>query len=127
MKKKKWTPFYVLYKNFNSKKVEKYNVMVSLYNTIFNTNGSISKSRFYIIDDDYKRKEIKNKQDLKQFIDRHFRYLYWAKCEWEFIVREWPTCSEEHDEKIDVYTQLKPNIDLIVDIVWEQIKDKILN
>ena len=98
MKKKKWIPFYVLYKNFNSKKIEKYNVMVSLYNTIFNTNGKISKSRFYIIDDDYKRKEIKNKQDLKQFIDRHFRYLYWAKCEWEFIVREWPTCSEEHDE-----------------------------
>ena len=52
MKKKKWIPFYVLYKNFNSKKIEKYNVMVSLYNTIFNTNGKISKSRFYIIDDD---------------------------------------------------------------------------
>lgn len=124
---KKRIPFYVIYKETNTGKMEYYDVMGSLYGSIFNSNGSISKTKFHIWDDKtYERKEIKTKKDLKKFIDSHFMYCYRYKCEWEFIALDWPTCKEDREVKVDVYHQLKPNIDLITDIVWEQIKDKIL-
>lgn len=117
--------FYVLYKDFNTGSMKKYDVMNSLYNTIFNSNGSLSKKNFYIYGNDFKRKEIKTRDDLRKFIDFHFRYLYSFKCEWEFIALDWPNSDNGRAVKIDVYQQLEPNIDLITDIVFEQIKNKI--
>lgn len=123
---KKRTPFYVLYKDFNTGKMESYNVMDSLYGSIFNANGTLSKKNFHIWDNKtYERKEIKTKHDLKSFILAHFIYCYHSKCEWEFIAQDWPNTDNGRDVKVDVFQQLKPNIDLIVDIVWEQIKNKI--
>ena len=125
MLKKKRTSFYVMVKNFNNGKVEPYDVMPSLYGGIFNQNGKLSKSRFFIYDSNWKRKEITTIKDLRKYIDLHFMYCYRGKCEWEFIVSNWPPC-EGSEVKIDAYEQLKPNIDLITSIVWDQIKDKIL-
>lgn len=110
--------FYVMYKDFNTRKMKSYNVMPSLYGSILTSKNKVSK----------KWKEIhgvKTRKDLRNFIDGHFRYYYWAKCEWEFIARDWPTTDEKYDVKVDVYDQLEPNIDLITDLVWEQIKDKL--
>lgn len=113
-------------KDFTSGKLEYHDVMPSLYGTIFTTKGKLSKKEFYIWDSKtHNRKEVKDKKDLKKFIDSYFRYLYWGKCEWEFIVQDWPPVKDDRDIKVSVYEQLQPNIDLIVDIVWEQIKDKI--
>lgn len=119
--------FFVMVKDFSlGGDIQHYDVMPSLYGTIFTSKGKLSKRDFYILDDKtYKRKEIKEKKDLKKFINSHFRYHYWGKCEWEFIVQDWPTHFNSKDIKVDVYEQLKPNIDLITDIVWEQVKDKI--
>lgn len=118
--------FNVLYKDFNTGKMEPYDVMESLYGTMFNSNGTLSKKRFHIHDKKtFERKEIKTRNDLKEFINSHFMYLYSYKCEWEFIAQDWPNTDNGKDVKVDVYQQLKPNIDLITDIVWEQVKDKI--
>lgn len=123
---KKRFSFYVMMKDFNTGKIEYYDVMPSLYGSIFNQNGTLSKSKFYVYGKDYKMKPITTKSELKIFVDSHFRYCYWAKCEWEFIVRDWPSRKEkERDVKVDVYEQLKPNIDLIVDMLWNQIKEKL--
>ena len=124
---KKRPSFYVMYKNFNNNdEIDFYDVMPSLYGSIFNSRGGISKKNFYIWDEKtYERKEITNKSELKKFIDRHFIYCYRFKCEWEFIVTGWPPKKDEKEIKVDVYQQLKPNIDVITDIVWEQIKNKI--
>lgn len=116
----------VLYKDFNTGKMEEYDVMPSLYGSIFTSKGTLSKKSFHIYDDKtFKRKEVENKQDLKKFIDSHFRYCYAHKCEWEFIASDWPNTDNGRDVKVDVYQQLKPNINLITDIVWEQVKDKL--
>ena len=117
--------FYVLYKDFNSGDMIPYDVMKGLYNHIYNENGAINKKEFHIYDEKFNRKSIINKEDLKTFINNHFRYYYWSKCEWEFIVSDWPSTKENRDKKVDIYDFLKPNIDLITNIVWEQIKNKI--
>lgn len=122
---KKRFSFYVMVKNFNTGKVESYDVMKSLYGSIFNQNGTLSKTNFFTYDKNYKKKPITTKSELKSFVDSHFRYCYWAKCEWEFIVRDWPSFDEEKDVKVDVYQQLKPNLDLIVDMLWNQLKERI--
>ena len=125
MKSKDRISFYVLYKDFNTGDMIPYDVMKGLYNHIFNENGTFRKKEFHIFDENFKYKSITNKEDLKKFINNHFRYYYWSKCEWEFIVSDWPPTQKNRDKKVDIYDFLKPNIDLITNIVWEQIKDKI--
>ena len=119
--------FYALYKEYNNGEMVSFDVMPSLYNSILNSNGTISKRSFRIYDDKKKEyKQISTKNELRKFIRNHFLYHYWGKCEWEFIASDWPpTNRPNRDKKVDVYHQLEPNIDLITDIVWEQIKDKL--
>lgn len=110
--------FYILQKDWNTGKMEPYDVMLSLYGTIFTSKNTIKKEWL----DNWK---IKDKKSLKSFIRGHFRYLYGGKCEWEFIARDWPCGNEEKDVKVDGYMQLEPNLDLIVNLLWKQIKDKL--
>ena len=119
--------FYVLYKEYNNGEMVSYDVMPSLYNSILNSNGTISKRSFRIYDDKKNEyKQVSTKNELRKFIRNHFLYHYWGKCEWEFIASDWPpTNRSNRDKKVDVYNQLEPNINLITDIVWEQIKDKL--
>lgn len=118
--------FYVLYKDINTGEMTPYDVMPSLYNYIYNSDNTISKKKFIIYDDKIsKYRSVKSRNDLKIFILSHFRYSYWAKCEWEFIASDWPPIRNNKDKKVDVFQQLEPNVDLITDIVWEQIKNKV--
>lgn len=62
------------------------------------------------------------------YVSSNLMYRFWAKCEWEFVAIDWPHLDMVKDSrpvKIDVYDQLKPNIDLIVDLVWNYIEPKI--
>ena len=119
--------FFALYKEYNNGNMETIDVMPLLYNSILNANGTLSKKSFRIYDDKkHVYKSVSTKQELRKFIINHFLYHYWSKTEWEFIVSDWPpTNRPNRDKKIDVFQQLEPNIDLITNIVWEQIKDKI--
>lgn len=118
--------YHVLYKDFNTGEMTEYDVMPSLYGNIFTSDGKLSKKRFHIHDEKtYEPKPIKTRNDLRKFIDSHFRYCYSHKCEWEFIAQDWPNTTSGRDVKVDVYHQLEPNIDLITDLVWEQVKEKI--
>lgn len=110
--------YYILIKDFNTGKIEPYNVMPSLYGSIFTSNGRVSKRWL----DMYK---VKDKESFRKFVDSHFRYCYWAKCEFEFIASDWPPTKMERDVKIDGYQQLKPNIDFIVDALWKEFGEKI--
>lgn len=117
--------FYVLYKDFNTGEMTTYDVMPTLYNSIFNSKGKFSKSFSFYDKENHDYRRVKTINELRTFIENHFRYHYWSKCEWEFIVSDWPPTKENRSVKIDVFDQLKPNIDLITNIVWEQIKTKI--
>lgn len=137
MKKEK-PKFYAMRRNFNSSKMETIEVLEGLFNEILTKNGKLNKH--FTIWEDNKVIPVKTISDLKKYIKFHFMYHYWGKCEHEFIVINWPYRTEvkvERDgenadlisinspEKIDVFGQLKPNLDVITNLVWEYIKDKI--
>ena len=47
---------------------------------------------------------------------------WWAKCEYEIILRDWPCMMT--DEKIDIHTQVINNLDLITSIIYEEDEDR---
>ena len=69
-------------------------------------------------------KEAKNKpitfEEFKIFIEQESKYQWWARCEYEVILKEWPTGQRE--EKIDVHWQVMMNIDIITEILMEEVK-----
>lgn len=56
-------------------------------------------------------------EEFKKFVDSSMRYQYWARCEYEIILSDWP-CQKKY-KKIDVYEQFKMNIDLIVKLLMD--------
>jgi hypothetical protein len=100
----------------------------------------------------FKAKEVKSKSDLKQWIESASRYMYWARCQYEFLMASWPFGSKNmHDEvmkffetpkdlesystriyfdniiirdmhKIDIHEQIMMNIDIITDILADEFK-----
>lgn len=95
--------FNVIYFNFNSKEFEPYDVIEPLVKW-------------------YKEKKKNNrpatKEEFKTFIINESRYFWWARCEYEVILQDWPSSGVE--KKIDIYWQIMNNIDIIVDIVMEE-------
>lgn len=121
--------FYVIRKDFTGE-VEQYDVLNNLFNEILTQKGAINKKNFVVFDKDYNKVPVTTREQCKTYVNGHFRYNYWAKCECEFIIIDWPyrdTIEESHPKKIDIYDQIKPNLDLIVDLVWNYISDKIKN
>lgn len=130
MRKTKERPkFYAFYKDFNDGKIKAIEVLEGIFYEIFTEKGAISKKHFCTYDrKTYKSIPITTKEHLKEFVVRNLVYRFWSKCEWEMIVVDFPYREHVDDSrplKVDVYDQLKPNIDLIVDLVWNYIEPKI--
>lgn len=94
----------------------------------------------------------KRKQLFKEYIISRSKYMYWARCEWEFLIANWPFGSYRFRDKmkeflktpvnlddytqcvnfeniiigdmqkIDVHQQIEMNIDTIVDILYKEFK-----
>ena len=94
--------FNVLRFNFNTKKVEPFNVLP------------------YFIEQ-YKNSKDKPKtiEEFKKFIERKAKYEFWGRCEYEIIICGWPNIEDQ--EKWDVYSQIMINIDLITNLLIEEI------
>lgn len=101
-------------------------------------------------DKDYNKIPIKTKEQLKEWIIDWGRYQFWARCQYEFLMADWPFGSYRMTEdmkvflktnpdidnrddnlrfrniiirdmvKIDVYEQLMMNIDILVDILYDE-------
>ena len=129
MKRKKERPqFFALYKDFNSGKIEKYDVLNVIFNTIFTEKGTFNTRSFHYFDKKCNVLPVRTKEQLEEFIKLELRYHFWGKCEWEFIAIDWPnrdTIDESRPVKIDVYEQLEPNISVITDLVWNYIEPKL--
>ena len=128
MSKSKRPQFFALYKDFNNGKMKPYDVLGVVLDPILNSKGGIKNKEFYIYDDDWNRVPVRTKKQLQEFIAGKFRYHFWAKCEWEFVIIDWPyrdTISDSKPVKIDVFDQLEPNIPFITDVVWNYLTPKI--
>lgn len=128
--KKELKKFHTLNWDFNHDTIEHYDVLPYLRLCI--------KARK---DTDKKAKKSKRMQKMKEenpadyemywafpetyekfvkFIDREAMHQFWGRCEYEMICQGWPV--PQNDYKLDVYEQIKMNLDVICKILWEEIK-----
>lgn len=59
------------------------------------------------------------KQEFSDELMLIARYTYWARCEYELLLCDFP--SESEKTKIDIFHQLVTNWERFVDYVWENI------
>ena len=91
--------WYVLRWDFNTKKVINYNILQWRKEDIVN---------------EVRRKSIYNKSILREYLKTTFMYDYWSKTECEFYISD---LHGDDYEKIDIWRQIEPNLDLIVEYV----------
>lgn len=58
------------------------------------------------------------KEQWKEFITRWGKYMFWARCEYEVIIKQWPTTDKSY--KIDIWQQIEYNLDLIAEILMKE-------
>lgn len=103
--------FNVLEYNFNSKKVESYDV-IPYFIRRWKT-------------DKHLKKNVVDKATFKNWVISTSQYQFWSRCEYEFLIAPWPYNKEKDTmEKIDVHYQLMQNIDILIDILIEEFKLK---
>lgn len=109
MIKKQHIPFYVINENVNAQKFEPYDVMP------------------YLIECYKKVKRRKNHpttfDEFKKFVKDESMYMYWSRCQYEIVLKSWP--SDRHEKKIDVYWQLMMNIDIVTKILIRNVGVKL--
>ena len=98
-----------------------------------------------------KREKVKSKEDLKEWIRGESSYMFRARCQYEFLIANWPFGNKQMQddlktfipnweignyhqdidfyniimrsmEKIDIYDQIMMNIDVITDILYIEFK-----
>lgn len=127
--------FNVLWFNFSTKKVEYYDVLPYFRDC---WNNKCYKNEV---------KTIKSFDQLKEWIICKSRYMYWARCQYEFLIASWPFGSkrlkddmklllasefniDDYDQclkfeniiikdmtKIDIHYQIMMNIDIVVNLL----------
>lgn len=69
-----------------------------------------------------KRSKPKTFEEFKKFVTARSQYMYWARCQYEIILSDWP-CSKT-TYKLDVHEQIMNNIDLVTTIVINNLPKK---
>lgn len=59
-----------------------------------------------------------NREQWKEFITKKGRYMYWARCEYEVIISQWPPTDKSY--KIDIWQQIEANLDLITELLMRE-------
>lgn len=128
MKKKAKPQFFALYKDFNDGKMKPYDVLGVVFRKILTPKEEINTNTFYLIDKNWKIVPIRTKEYCDRFVEQILMDNFWANATWEYIAVDWPyraMVSESRPVKIDVYAQLKPNLPVIKDMVWNYIRLKV--
>ena len=108
--------FNVINCDFNSKKFKSYNVipyLVNAYNDIVEKHKKYPKDKYWNVP--------KTFAEFKEFVKKESQYQFWARCEYEIILVDWP--CQKHEEKWDVYQQIMMNLDLVTKTLMEELND----
>lgn len=97
--------WYVLRDDFNNREVKHYNALSGW-------EENIKKAR----------KKVKTREEFKNWLKREFMYYYWSKAECEIQVAGLFARDEKEFKKIDIWYQLEPNLDIIVDYIIDKLK-----
>ena len=57
--------------------------------------------------------------EFKKFVQNEARDQFWARCEYEIILVDWP--CQKTEEKWDVYDQIMMNLDVITQLVMDSV------
>lgn len=107
MENLKW---YVLRKDFNADKMERFN--------IFDHRG-------FAEDIEKVLKKYENFNTFKESVKKELMYYFWCKSEYEIIVGGLHTELDwENFEKIDIYSQVLPNLDILCRYIIEEYNKK---
>lgn len=69
-----------------------------------------------------RKKQINSKAELREWLRRKLMYNYWSKSEVEIAVGGLFAKSVEELEKIDIWRQLEPNLERIVEYIIEEME-----
>lgn len=94
------------------------------FNVIYERNGEFIPYDImpYLVEQykRIKRDKPKTFEEIREFIKSKSMYQWWARCEYEIILSDWP--CQKVEEKWDIYRQIMLNIDIITDVFIENIK-----
>lgn len=99
--------FYAIHYSWNDRRIKPLNIINT---TIIN---ELKK----------KVKKSAKRNELKEGLISLLKYYYWSKAEYEIMAGDL-FCKREEFEKIDIWFQLEPNVDLILDIILEYISPR---
>ena len=94
--------------DFSHRKIEAYDVIPYFYR--------VWKSK------QFDMKDVKSINDLKKWIERASKYMFWARCEYEHLIAPWPYKDDslkDDMKKIDIHTQLMMNIAVLTDVLYK--------
>ena len=104
--------FNVLEYDWHGRKATTYDVLPYFRNT---WNGKFN----------FDKKNVVDKKTLQEWIESTSRYMFWARCQYEFLMAPWPYKEDtliKDMYKIDVHEQIMNNIDVITNILYEEFK-----
>lgn len=97
--------------------------MVKNFYVINENNGKFEPYDIvpYLLEE-FKKAKVKPKtlNEFKEFIKRESMHMWWARCEYEIIISDWP--GERKKEKWDIHKQVLMNIDIITEILMKNVK-----
>lgn len=102
--------FYAFYWDWNSQELNRTNVL-----------SSELKEEIY---KKIKNGKIQNRQDLYNCVDSYLMWRYWCKAEYEVMIGDLFEKDFSKYQKVDIYYQLKPNINIIVDYIINKMEIK---
>lgn len=107
MRKKVNLEYYVLNEDFNTHKIEPYNILGGTW---------ISE---YV----YKnKKKFKSHDELKELLRIEFMSKFWSRAEYEILIGGLFVKYPDEFEKIDIWEQIKPNLDLITSYIEDKME-----
>lgn len=115
-------PYKVLLYDFNNKTPNWYDIMPYLFNTY---NECKKKKNWWMLDDN--KKEPQTFKEYHTFVLNASRYQFWSRCEYEFIMCQWPYDEKNplnDSHKIDAYAQIEANSEVITNVFIKNINKK---
>lgn len=89
--------YYVLYHEFNKDIIKPFNIFDS-----YKFNDGIQRLL----------KNFTTFDKFKEELDNLAKWCFWSKSEYEIICKGWVS-KEDREYKIDIYDQIKPNLDIL--------------
>ena len=96
--------FYALIHHYNEDKVTPYNVI---------SDELIERVR---------KNKRKSYEEIREEVKGYLMARYWSRCEYEFVVSQWT--GKDFEQKIDIWYQLEPNLDLITKMLIKHVSPR---